>query len=228
MNEFNQDLFTLKDLFKKDRVYSLTGAFVLLGIAFAFEHFASTYALSYSLRPTSTYVGDLLLDNLPIINLNLIIVEGALLTIVLSMLFVVANPRYVLFSIKAMALFIATRAFFTSLTHIGIYPGHIDPGVGFLDGLYSYLDFQTGFFFSGHTGLPFLGALIFWDKPLPRNIFLSISFIFAIAVLLAHIHYSIDVFAAPFMAYGIFKISQKLFPRDHVLIDSANELQKIA
>jgi membrane-associated phospholipid phosphatase len=110
---------------------------------------------------------------------------------------------------------------FVSLTHVGIYPGNIDPGLGFFDGLYSYLNFQTGFFFSGHTGLPFFMALIFWDKFSARVVFLILSFVFAVAVLLAHIHYSIDVFAAPFMAYGIFKIACYLFPRDYELIESA-------
>ena len=61
-------------------------------------------------------------------------------------------------------------------------------------------------------------ALIFWKKPLERAVFLSLSFIFAVAVLLAHIHYSIDVLAAPFMAYGIFKMAQYFFARDYDLI----------
>lgn len=214
-----QDSFVLKDLFTRKYRYSLLGALALLGIAYIAEHFANLYELTYSLRPTSTYVGDLLLDNLPVVDLNFIIIEGALFSIVLGTLFVFSKPRYVLFSLKALALLIATRALFISLTHMGIYPGSIDPGVGIFNGIYLYLNFQTGFFFSGHTALPFLMALILWKKPLARLIFLSMSFIFATAVLLAHIHYSIDVFAAPFMAYGIFKIAQRLFPRDYKLIE---------
>ncbi len=214
-----QDSFTYRDLLKKERLLSFATALVLLGIAFVFEHFASVYALAYSMRPTSVYVGDILLDNIPVVNLNFIIVEGALFSIVAGTLFVFSKPRYILFTLKAVALFIMIRAFFTSLTHIGIYPGHIDPGAGFLDGIYTYLDFQTGFFFSGHTGLPFLMALIFWEDKRARVVLLSLSLIFAVGVLLAHVHYSIDVFAAPFMAYGIFTIAKKFFPRDYALID---------
>ncbi len=217
----HQDPFTYRDLLKKENLYSFAVAIFLLVIAFAFEHVASVYALSYLTRPTSVYVGDILLDNIPSINLNLIIVEGALFSIVAGTILVFSKPRYILFTLKAVALFIATRAFFTSLTHVGIYPGQIDPGSGFLDSIYTYLDFQTGFFFSGHTGLPFLMALIFWQKPVLRTTLLSLSFVFAVAVLLAHVHYSIDVFAAPFMAYGIFRIAQKLFPRDYGLIGIA-------
>jgi hypothetical protein len=228
MNKQIQDPFTFKSIFERKQLHSLIGGFVMLGIAFVFEHIASVYALAYSLRPTSTYVGDLFLDNLPVVNLNLIIVEGALFGILLGILFLIFNPRYIIFTLKVTAVFIATRAFFTSLTHIGIYPGQINPGPGPFDAIYSYLNFQTGFFFSGHTGLPFLTALIFWGKPLPRNIFLWISGIFGVAVLLAHVHYSIDVFAAPFMAYGIFKICEKVFSRDYELITSAPDLPTVA
>ncbi|MHB1770014.1 MAG: phosphatase PAP2-related protein [Minisyncoccota bacterium] len=218
MDAPHPDPFTYRDFLKKDNLYSFLTALVMLGVAFAFEHVASVYAYSYLARPTSVYVGDILLDNLPVVNLNFIIIEGALSCIVLGTLFVFSKPRYILFTLKTVALFIATRAFFTSLTHIGIYPGAINPGAGFLDSIYMYLDFQTGFFFSGHTGLPFLMALIFWREPLPRIVLLLLSFVFAVAVLLAHVHYSIDVFAAPFMAYGIFAIAKKFFPRDYALI----------
>ncbi len=213
----------LKDLFGPEYRSSLIAALLLLGVSYVAEHFANLYELEYSMRPTSTYVGDLLLDNLPIVNLNLIIIEGALFSIVLGTLFVLSKPRYVLFSLKAVALFIAIRALFISLTHVGIYPGNIDPGLGFFDGVYTYLNFQTGFFFSGHTGMPFLMALIFWGPSRVRTIFLALSLVFAVAVLLAHIHYSIDVLAAPFMAYGIFKIARSLFPRDYALIKPTAE-----
>jgi hypothetical protein len=216
-----RDSFTFKDLFGLEHRYSLITALLLLGGAYVAEHFANLYELSYSLRPTSTYVGDLLLDNLPVVDLNFIIIEGALFSIVAGIVFVALKPRYILFTLKALALFIVIRALFVSLTHVGIYPGNIDPGLGFFDGLYSYLNFQTGFFFSGHTGLPFFMALIFWEKFSARVVFLLLSFIFGVAVLLAHIHYSIDVFAAPFMAYGIFKIACYLFPHDYELIESA-------
>ncbi len=218
--ETKKDTFSLRNLFGRERAYSLIVGFFLLSVAFILEHFADMYELAYSMRPTTTHVGDLLLDNLPVINLNIIIIEGALLCIVFGAVFVLLNPRYVLFTLKSLALIIATRAFFVSLTHVGIYPGNVNPGSGFLDGIYSYLNLQTGFFFSGHTALPFLMALIFWRKFYTRIVFFLLSFIFGVSVLLAHVHYSIDVFAAPFMAYGIFNIARHLFPRDYELIET--------
>ena len=217
------DLFTLKHLFSREWVRSLCEAFLLLILAFVAEHFAVLYAFEYIGRPTTTHVGDILLDNLPIVNLNFIIIEIALFAIALGTVFVVCyRSRHLLFTLKSLALFITIRAFCMSLTHVGIYPGTILPGSGVLDVLYSYFNFQTGLFFSGHTGMPFLMALIFWEKPFERSVFLLLSLTFAVAVLLAHVHYSIDVFAAPFMAYGIFKIAQYLFLRDYKLIEAGH------
>lgn len=215
-----KDFFSLRDLFRREQLSSLLRAFALLGVAYTVEHFANVYAFDYSLRPTSNYVGDLILDNIPVIGLNFIIVEVALIAIVLGTLFVVfSKPRYVLFTLKAIALFIIIRAIFISLTHVGIHPDNIMPGVGVFDSIYLYLNFQTGLFFSGHTGLTFLMALIFWKEFRVRIAFLTLSFIFAVAVLLAHIHYSIDVLAAPFMTYGIFEIARYFFPKDYELIE---------
>ena len=218
MNTQLQDPFSFRDLFKVEQIYSFVTALSLLGVSYILEHFANAYEIEYSLRPTSTHVGDILLDNIPVINLNFLIIEGALFSLVFVKLFIIfRRPRYLLFTLKTLALFIAVRAVFISLTHVGIYPDAVGPSLGFFDGIYFYLNLQTGFFFSGHTGMPFLIALIFWkDFPI-RVVLLSLSFIFAVAVLFAHIHYSIDVFAAPFMAYGIFKMAQHFFPRDYKL-----------
>lgn len=215
------DSLSIKDLFGPRWRYSLLFAFALLGAAYVAEHFANIYAFAYLARPTTTYVGDLVLDNLPVIDLSFIIIECALVSIVAGTLFVLSRPRYILFSLKALALFIIIRALSISLTHVGFYPSHMEPGLGFFDGVYTYLNFQLGFFFSGHTAMPILMAFIFWDYRAARIAFLGLALVFGVAVLLAHIHYSIDVFAAPFMAYGVFKIACYLFPRDYELTRSS-------
>lgn len=217
-----EEAFTFRDLFRRDRLPSLVSAIALLGVAYTFEHYANVYAFIYTERSTTTHVGDFILDGIPAIDLNFIIIEVALLAIVIGTAYVISKPRYLVFTLKAIALFIIIRAIFISLTHVGIHPENIAPGLGFFDAIYLYLHFQTGLFFSGHTGLPFLIALIFWEKPLVRNILLLLSFVFAVAVLLAHVHYSIDVFAAPFMAYGIYRIARHFFPKDHELIESVS------
>jgi len=64
-------------------------------------------------------------------------------------------------------------------------------------------------FFSGHTGTLFLLFLLAENKPL-KTFFLLSTLIVGTAVLLQHVHYSIDVFIAPFVAYGAYKIIKNL------------------
>lgn len=210
--------FTYKNLLERKWMYSIITGIVFLIISFIISHYAFAYAHAYATRATSSYVGDIILDNLPVINLNFIIVEGMLLSIAAGIIFLILQPRYIPFTLKTLALFIITRAVFMSLTHVGIYPDHIEPGLGIFDSLYLYFNFQTGLFFSGHTCMPIIAALILWNKPLWRYIALALAIVFGVSVLLAHVHYSIDVFAAPFMAYGIFSMGKYFFKREYELI----------
>jgi hypothetical protein len=166
-------------------------------------------------------VRDIFLDHLPLLNLDPVIVGGAIALWVFAAALLIIHPRYLIFSTKAIALYIISRAFFFSLTHVGPYPLQYAPGPhndGY--GLYHLLTFQGNFFYSGHTAFPFLLALIFWDNKNLRYLFLLLTVLFGASVLLAHVHYSIDVFAAPFIVYGMFVITAKLFPRDYALFAS--------
>lgn len=202
--------------FTKERTRSLLVALVIFSLAVVFQFYASAYAN----RVPSNSVPDLILGILPIINLNDIIVEGALAVMAGTVILLFFKPRYLIFAMKAAAIFIATRAVFIAVTHLGIYPGQINPDTGFFDRMYTGLGFEAGFFFSGHTGLPFLAALIFWNEKFWRYVYLALMVIFGISVLFAHVHYTIDVLAAPYIAYSIFKMSQYFFEEDYKLISS--------
>jgi len=166
-------------------------------------------------------VQDIFLDNLPLVNLSPVIVGGAIVLWIFAWVLLIIDPRRLIFATKAIALYIISRAFFFSLTHIGPYPLQYSPSThnhGF--GLYHLVTFQGNFFYSGHTAFPFLLALIFWDNKYLRWLFLALTVIFGASVLLAHVHYSIDVFAAPFIVYGMYAVTKKLFPRDYALFSS--------
>ncbi len=60
-------------------------------------------------------------------------------------------------------------------------------------------------FFSGHTATLFLLFLVS-DKNHLKIIFLISTVLVGIAVLLQHVHYTIDVLAAPFFAYSSYKM----------------------
>lgn len=190
------------------------GLFVL---ALAVQQASSVYVGHINGVP----VGDLILSNIPAINLDEIVVQGALIATIIIIGVLLWKPHYILFSLAAVSIFIIVRAFFVSLTHIGVDPHEIllDPhDIGF--GLYNILFNSKGdLFFSGHTGMPFLFGLVFLHERFWSRIFFAISLLFGISVLLGHVHYSIDVFAAPFITYTIFVITQKLFPEEYSFIN---------
>jgi len=208
---------THKTFWTKDTILSLVKGVGLFILALVIQHYAYNYIDN---RAEVTAVGDILLNNLPTVNLDFFIVQGALIfTFVLIILFVL-YPRYIFFAIKALSLFLIIRSFFITLTHLGVNLHQTTlntHALGF--GLYDFLyNAKNDFFFSGHVGSLFLFGLIFWAKPVWRYIFFIGSFIFGVSMILAHMHYSIDVFAAPFITYSIFIIAKNLFKKDFELL----------
>jgi len=63
-------------------------------------------------------------------------------------------------------------------------------------------------FFSGHTATLFLLFLLSDNKKY-KAVFLAATILVGLAVLVQHIHYSIDVFVAPFIAYGSYRIIKR-------------------
>lgn len=208
------------DFWTPARKRSLYMGLLLVVLALIIQISAGHY--SSRLAATAGHESDLFLNNLPVVNLGFIIVGGAILFWILSCFLLTIEPRRLLFGIKAIALFIIIRAFFINLTREGIYPGGVLPGANNAGyGVYGLLTYQGNLFFSGHTGFPFLMALIFWNRTFWRRFFIASTVFFGASVLLAHVHYSIDVFSAPFIVYGIFAIAAKLFPRDYALMFDA-------
>lgn len=72
-------------------------------------------------------------------------------------------------------------------------------------------------FFSGHTGTLFLVFLLAENKTM-KTIFLILTIMVGSAVLLQHVHYSVDVFVAPFVAFGSYKIINKIHSKISTVI----------
>lgn len=70
------------------------------------------------------------------------------------------------------------------------------------EGLGRYLTFKHDLFFSSHTASPFMAFLLFRDRRI-KLAFLAFSLTLALTVLLARMHYSIDVAAAFAFTYAI-------------------------
>lgn len=191
-----------------DKFFAISAVFSFL--FFIGSLFANYGALVYSTRQVGNSTTDILLQNLPVVNTDIVFSEGALLFAIFVAILLIWKPKTIPFTLKSIALFICIRSVFVIMTHLGPIPDRIATDLSSL----KYISSGADLFFSGHTGLPFLMALLFWENKHLRWIFLASSIVAAIAVILGHLHYTIDVFSAFFISYGIYHIARKTFQQD--------------
>ncbi len=190
-------------------------------IVFACALYVNFWAIKLATEHASNAVTDLVLSNIPVYDVDVLFVYGTFLFIVFSVCVVAPYPRRIPFVFQALTLFILVRSGFTLLTHLG--PPEARYASDFND-LITRAFYGADQFFSGHTGMVFLGALAFWDVPWIRNTLLAGSFYFAVVVLIGHIHYSIDVASAFFITYGIYQIAKYLLPNPYR--EFANDIER--
>jgi hypothetical protein len=155
---------------------------------------------------------DLLLTYLPIVDTGPLFVWG-FLVFLLAIIAVGATTerRRAAYILWSYALLTATRAFFIVLT-----PMHRPAGGFTVDGdplfriFGPYMTFHHDLFFSSHTASPFMAYLLVRGKWI-RRFFLALSVLLALTVLLGRFHYSIDVFAAYFIAFAVHKAEVRWF-----------------
>ena len=119
------------------------------------------------------------------------------------------NPKQLLFAVQLYTLMVAVRI-------IGMYLLPLDPPATMIILNDPFVElFGTGqtltkdLFFSGHTATLFILFLVA-EKKTFKSLFLISTIAVAIAVLLQHVHYTIDVFAAVFFTYACYKIVVKV------------------
>lgn len=191
----------------KMRYYaSLLEALLLFIASVYITHYASLYAENMA----SNHVNDIILSNTRVYNFEFFFVYIAIVLVMFVITLCLRFRKTAPFLLKTVSLFIIIRSVFVMMTHLGPYPLKLQ----LESGLLNFITSGNDLFFSGHTGLPFLIALIFWDHLYIRILFITASVVLGSTALLAHLHYSIDVFAAFFITYSIYHIAMKLFKKD--------------
>jgi hypothetical protein len=196
-------------IFIKDRLfrYSTIVSVVLLAISTIVNYYAGTYATEQA----SNAVTDIVLSNIPVFDVETIFIYGPFFLLILVTSLLVVQPKYIPFTLHSLTLFILTRSLFISLTHIGPFPSQTVLNLGTISSKYI---FGGDLFFSGHTGIPFLLALVFWKERYLRYVFIAFSVVFGATALLGHLHYTIDVLSAFFITYTIFHIAEVVFKKE--------------
>ena len=188
---------------KRTAIWLTVSGILVLVIGITSNYFGSIYAIERASNP----VADLILSNIPVFDVDAAFVFGPLILWAFFIFLLFRNHRKAPFAMNAIGLLLITRAIFVTLTHIGPFPSHaiIEYNVMGL--------FNAGgdLFFSAHTSLPFMMALVFWDDIRLRILFICASIFFGAVVLLGHLHYSIDVAAAFFITYTVYHLATIIF-----------------
>jgi hypothetical protein len=187
-----------------DHKYKILLAILFMALALAALVMSSNYVDELN----SISVQDLILDLLPTVDLSPIFVWGLLIVVVVYLAYpLIFKPKKFHYALGMLSLFLLIRSAFVILTHLKAPAGAVHvTGPGFMQ----VLSYSNDLFFSGHTGIPFLGFLVF-DEPKIKYFMLVASIILAIIVLLMHVHYSIDVASAYFITFGIYTLGKPLF-----------------
>jgi hypothetical protein len=168
---------------------------------------SQTYLHNYTSEGnTLPMLNDLILDNIPSLDVALYYDIFALLPIIFVIIYVVHKKAYdrVPFIIMMSGLFYIVRGIFIVLTPFGN-----PPAFNGSDPLFNgFSKYDLGVYPSGHAGNVFLLFLLVKDR-LYKWIIMICLILVILTLFLAHGHYSIDILSGLFFAYAIKSFGEK-------------------
>jgi len=184
---------------------------ILSVLLLIFANIVNFLASTYVDKVQTTVAPDLILDHIPVLDLDFIFGYGLMAVILIILIYVV------FFRVKEfhkvafqLSLLIVVRSFFITLTHLG-KPLEAR-AITDLPAIYQVFNFHNDLFFSGHTAIHFMAYLLFRKEKI-GIFFLIMTIILAVTVLFLHVHYSIDVFSAFFITFGVYMFGEWFMKR---------------
>src|SRR6056297_2431209 len=198
-------LFTNKK-FLLDLFVSALGFVLVAGVFF------KIYLKEYLANLENNPINDELLNILPSIDLDIIATNYiyVLIAVLLGYLLFI-KPQKIPFYIKSITMLYFAKYIILPTTNLTYPEGAIHES---FDTIYNDL------FFSGHTAFPVLLYFLTKDETKYLKYFFLVSaFIEGTTVLLMKLHYTIDVYAAPFFAFSIYSLSFYIFGKNYKKYD---------
>jgi membrane-associated phospholipid phosphatase len=130
------------------------------------------------------------------------------ISLVVAIVTLSKNPRRLLFAIQLYTLMVAVRIAAMYLLPLEPPTTTIILNDPFVEYFGTGQTLTKDLFFSGHTATLFILFLVS-EKKIIKTVFLISTIAVAISVILQHVHYTIDVFAAVFFTYACYKVLVK-------------------
>jgi hypothetical protein len=209
----DQGLLFFPELFRslialfKSKYFYIGLASLIIGTQLNYA--SQTYLHNYmSQGKTLPMLSDLILDNLPIINLSFFYDFFCLLSAIILGIYLIHKKAYsqIPFIFLLCGLLLIIRGIFIVLTPFGnppMFNGTTSPFNGFSK-------YELGVYPSGHVGTVFMYLLLVRDKTYKWLLFICLLIVI-VALFLSHGHYSIDILSGLFFAYAIRSFGNKYF-----------------
>lgn len=189
----------------KSRYFYIGALAAITGAALNFA--SQTYLHNYmSEGKTLPMLSDLILDNLPVLDVSIFYDLFCLIIFTVVAIYIVHRKDYNRFPyiLLLCGIFFIVRAIFIVLTPFGNPPDFMGS-----DPLFNgFSKYELGVYPSGHVGNSFLLLLLVNDK-IYRYIIGFCLLVIVFSLFLAHGHYSIDIFSGFIFAYAIKSFGDK-------------------
>jgi len=184
----------------------LFSLFIGIALNFASEIYLHNYM---SEGKTLPMLSDLILDNLPFINVSVIYDVFCIFPVIFVLIYIVHKKDYnrIPFFLLMVGLFYIIRGIFIVLTPFGNPPMFAGS-----DSIFKgFSKYELGVYPSGHAGNIFMMFLLVKDSVYKKLILICLLTVI-VALFLARGHYSIDVLSGLFFSYAIKAYGEKHFP----------------
>lgn len=160
--------------------------------------------LAYIERRPGIVLPDPILALYPPVDVTWLTFAAIYLGIVIAIVALVRQPRLLIIAVQAYIVMIVVRM---GMMYVVPFdpPETMIPLVDPLAELSAGGVLSRDLFFSGHTSTMFL-LVLSARQPVIRGIFILCTALIAVLVLAQHVHYTVDVLVAPFVAYAAFRL----------------------
>jgi hypothetical protein len=169
--------------------------------------FISPFIFEYIEKRPGIRLNDLVLERLQPADFSILIFSLLYFLIVTGVIQVIKSPGLLLMGFQAYLILTVMRFITLLVTPLEAPEGILVLKDPFVDKLFYQQTVTKDLFFSGHTGTVSLFIFLLYNQKRWRYLFMAGTLLLGMLLLKQHVHYTVDVLAAPVLAWVAVKLS---------------------
>ncbi len=190
------------------QVKSFRNKIIITSILLGACAFSASIVFQYAQHREGLLLNDYLLNRLPVLNLSAWIFTVLYILLVVSVLSLLTKPNLFLTALQAYVILTIFRFITILLTPLEPPSGILILYDPFVQHLFYQQTVTKDLFFSGHTSILILMAFVVPGLYLRVTLIIGATAV-AVMLLLQHVHYTVDILAAPLFAWLAFLLAKK-------------------